>query len=109
MSRPGSVLPWSAFGLCCAIWGSTFLFISIGNQDLPPVWSGALRLGIAATILTVAAALTGGLPRGRALRAAAVYGLFGFGVNFPLLYWAEPSWPVASAWSGSPPPRSGGR
>jgi drug/metabolite transporter (DMT)-like permease len=91
MSEPGptGVLPWSAFAACSAIWGSTFLFISIGNQDLPPVWSAALRLGLAAVILTVAAALTRGLPRGGALRAAVLYGFFGFGVNFPLLYWAE--------------------
>ena len=85
----GGTLPWAAFALCCAIWGSTFLFISLGNQDLPPVWSAALRLGIAAAILMVAAVATRGLPRGRALRAAVLYGLFGFGVNFPLLYWAE--------------------
>ena len=88
MTRPAT-LPWTAFGLCCAIWGSTFLFISIGTDDLPAVWSAALRLGLAAVILTVLAPLTGGLPRGRAFRAAALYGLFGFGVNFPLLYWAE--------------------
>ncbi|MDQ4004842.1 MAG: EamA family transporter [Actinomycetota bacterium] len=92
MSQPqaeSGFLPWTAFGACCAIWGSTFLFISIGKDDLPPVWSGALRLGLAAVILTVVGALTQGLPRGAALRAAALYGFFGFGVNFPLLYWAE--------------------
>jgi drug/metabolite transporter (DMT)-like permease len=33
--------------------------------------------------------MTQGLPRGKALRAAVLYGFFGFGVNFPLLYWAE--------------------
>ena len=91
MSQPqeNGFLPWTAFGACCAIWGSTFLFISIGNDDLPPVWSASLRLGLAALILTAAAAATQGLPRGGALRAAALYGFFGFGVNFPLLYWAE--------------------
>jgi drug/metabolite transporter (DMT)-like permease len=91
VSQPqeSGLLPWTAFGACCAIWGSTFLFISIGNDDLAPVWSGALRLGLAAVILTLAAVATRGLPRGAALRAASLYGLFGFGVNFPLLYWAE--------------------
>ena len=89
MNAPREGLAWTAFFACSAIWGSTFLFISIGNQVLPPIWSAALRLGLAAVLLAAAALLAGGIPRGEALRAAALYGLFGFGVNFPLLYWGE--------------------
>ena len=85
----GGIAAWGAFAACSGIWGSTFLFISLGSETLPPVWSAALRLGAAAVILTVLALLTQGLPRGDALRAAALYGVFGFGFNFPLLYWAE--------------------
>ena len=86
-SRDG--IGWTAFALCSAIWGSTFLFISIGNEVLPPVWSAALRLGLAAILLAAVSPLMGGLPRGAALRAGVLYGVFAFGVNFPLLYWAE--------------------
>jgi drug/metabolite transporter (DMT)-like permease len=86
----GGALPFGAFAACSAIWGSTFLVISIGNDTVPPVWAASLRLAAAALILIAIAFLTGkGLPRGAAFRAAALYGLFGFGVNFPLLYRAE--------------------
>jgi drug/metabolite transporter (DMT)-like permease len=79
-----------AFAGCSLIWGSTFLFISIGNDTVAPVWAATLRLVVAAVVLN-ALALLGRqpLPRGRALRAAALFGFFQFGVNFPLLYWGE--------------------
>ncbi len=88
---PGSgPLPWAAFAGCSIIWSSTFLFISIGNESLPPVWAASLRLGLAALILSAIALASGqGLPRGAAARAASWYGLLQFGLNFPLLYWGE--------------------
>jgi len=83
-------LTWAAFLTASGIWGSTFLVISIGNDALAPVWAAALRLGLAAVLLGgLAVSVEGGLPRGAAFRAAGLYGFFGFGVNFPLLYWAE--------------------
>ena len=48
--RSGSA-PWLAFGVACAIWGSTFLFIRIGNDTTPPVWGAGVRLALAALIL----------------------------------------------------------
>jgi drug/metabolite transporter (DMT)-like permease len=84
------LLPWLAFAGCGAIWGSTFLVISLGNDALAPVWAAALRLALAAVLLTLVTRLRGqALPRGAALRAALGYGVAQFGVNFPLLYWAE--------------------
>jgi drug/metabolite transporter (DMT)-like permease len=81
---------WLAFTGCCAVWGSTFLFISIGNDVLPPVWAVTLRLGFAAPILALLTRLTGqSLPRGRALQAAVLYGLCQFAIDLPLLYWGE--------------------
>lgn len=83
-------LPWLAFGACGAIWGSTFLVISLGNDALPPIWAATLRLALAAVLLTIVTRLRGhALPRGAALRAALGYGVAQFGVNLPLLYWAE--------------------
>jgi drug/metabolite transporter (DMT)-like permease len=82
--------PWIAFAACGAIWGSTFLVISIGNDALAPVWAAGLRLALAALLLAGWSRLRGvPLPRGPALRAALGYGVFSFGVNFPLLYWGE--------------------
>lgn len=86
----GGPKAWLAFGTCGAIWGSTFLVISIGNDALAPVWAATLRLALAAVLL---AAWTWWrdirLPRGPALRAALGYGIGQFGVNLPLLYWGE--------------------
>jgi drug/metabolite transporter (DMT)-like permease len=82
--------PWLAFGACGAIWGSTFLVISIGNDALAPVWAATLRLTLASLLLAAWTRLRGqALPRGPALRAALGYGVAQFGVNLPLLYWGE--------------------
>lgn len=82
--------PWLAFAACGAIWGSTFLVISIGNDALPPVWAATLRLTLAALLLAGWTWARGrALPRGAALRAAVGYGVGQFGVNLPLLYWGE--------------------
>jgi len=82
--------PWLAFAGCGLIWGSTFLVISIGNDTLPPLWAAALRLALAALVLGgIAAALRHPFPRGEALRAAVLFGVFQFGINMPLLYWGE--------------------
>jgi drug/metabolite transporter (DMT)-like permease len=88
-SRPGTA-PWLAFGVSCAIWGSTFLFIRIGNDTTPPVWGAGLRLVLAATLLTgIAFARRVPWPRGAQLQAALAFGIIDFGVSLPLLYWGE--------------------
>ncbi len=75
---------------CAAIWGSTFLVISIGNDALAPLWAASLRLALAAALLTVITRLTRqSLPRGAALRTAAVYGALNLGIGMGLLYWGE--------------------
>lgn len=82
--------PWLAFAGCAAIWGSTFLVISIGNDALAPVWAGALRLALAAVLLAIWSLVARiPMPRGAALQAAVWFGLLNFGLNFPLLYWGE--------------------
>ncbi len=87
---PGAGKPWAAFAACAAIWGSTFLVISIGNDALAPVWAATLRLTLAAALLTLWTWARGrALPRGPALRAALGNGVAQFGVNLPLLYWGE--------------------
>ncbi len=91
---PRPALAWGAWGTCSLIWGSTFLFISLGNDALAPVWAASLRLALAAVLLTlIALLLRHPFPRGRALGTAMAYGFLQFGVNFPLLYWGEQTFP----------------
>lgn len=82
------------FVACALIWGSTFLAIRFGNEATPPVWAATIRLTIASVLLfAIAAALRQPLPRGRALRGAALWGLFNLGVNLSLLYIGETTVP----------------
>lgn len=42
----------AVYVFCCAIWGSTWLFIRIGVRDLPPLRFAAIRMGLACLLLT---------------------------------------------------------
>ncbi|HEY8657353.1 MAG TPA: EamA family transporter [Candidatus Limnocylindria bacterium] len=89
---------YAAFLGCCLVWGSTFLAIRLGNESIAPVWGAAIRLVLAAVLLTaIARVLRMPLPRGAALRGAALYGFFNFGVNFSLLYLGEQAVPSGIA------------
>jgi drug/metabolite transporter (DMT)-like permease len=86
----GGAAAWLGFAACSAIWGSTFLAISFGNDALAPVWAATLRLALASVLLAAWTRARGkALPRGPALRAALGYGVTQFGINLPLLYWGE--------------------
>ncbi len=89
-TSPATARTALAFATCTLIWGSTFLFIRIGNDTVPPMWAASLRLVVAAVVMVaLVIALGRALPRGPALKAAAWFGLFQFGFNLPLLYWGE--------------------
>lgn len=78
------------FIACAAIWGSTFLAIRLGNEATPPVWAATIRLALASVLLfAIAGVFRMPLPRGRALRGAALWGFFNLGVNLTLLYIGE--------------------
>lgn len=97
-ARRKAALPWLAFAFCCLVWGSTFLFIRIGNDSLPPVWGATLRLTIASVLLTaIALAVRAPWPRGAPLTAALWFGAVDFGVSLPLLYWGEQTVPSGLA------------
>jgi drug/metabolite transporter (DMT)-like permease len=77
--------------LLCVIWGSTWLFIKIGLEDLPPISFAGIRFVIASLIL-----LSIALVRGRRLpRSAHDWALLGgtgvlsFAFNYGLLFWGE--------------------
>ena len=82
------------FIACALIWGSTFLAIRFGNEATPPVWAATIRLTLASVLLfAIAGAFRMPLPRGKALRGAALWGFFNLGFNLTLLYSGEQSVP----------------
>ena len=86
MSAP--VIVWLILSL---IWGSTWLFIKLGLQDLPPFTFAGIRFVIAASILVLIIAFRGArLPQDRRdWGLIMVTGLMAFGVNYGLLFWGE--------------------
>jgi drug/metabolite transporter (DMT)-like permease len=86
MSAP--VIVWL---ILCLIWGSTWLFIKLGLQDLPPFTFAGVRFVVAAAILLVVIAVRR-VPLPRARRdwgLIALTGVMAFSVNYGLLFWGE--------------------
>lgn len=77
--------------ILCGIWGSTWLFIKIGLNDLPPLSFAAIRFVIAAAILWVIVLFRRlKVPRsGKELLLLAGTGVLGFTVNYGLIFWGE--------------------
>jgi drug/metabolite transporter (DMT)-like permease len=95
-ATPAALL--AAFIGCCLVWGSTFMVISVGDEQVPPFWAAAIRLALACVLLTAITRLSGQrLPRGAAARAAATFGFLNFGLGFCLLYWGEQTVPSGLA------------
>jgi len=77
--------------LLCVIWGSTWLFIKLGLENLPPITFAGIRFVIASIILFVLIRV-----RGIALPAArrdwgllALTGVLSFSLNYGLVFWGE--------------------
>lgn len=77
--------------LLCLIWGSTWLFIKLGLDDLPPFTFAGIRFVIASAILfAIIAARRLSLPRSRAdWTLLAATGILSFSLNYGLLFWGE--------------------
>jgi drug/metabolite transporter (DMT)-like permease len=86
MSKP--VIVWLLLSL---IWGSTWLFIKLGLEDLPPFTFAGVRFVIAAAILLVVIRVRRvPLPRERGdWLLIALTGVMAFTVNYGLLFWGE--------------------
>lgn len=77
--------------LLCVIWGSTWLFIKLGLQDLPPFTFAGIRFVIASLIL-YAIITTRRIRFPRARRdwtLLAVTGVLSFTLNYGLVFWGE--------------------
>jgi drug/metabolite transporter (DMT)-like permease len=82
------VIVWLVLAL---IWGSTWLFIKLGLEDLPPFTFAGIRFVIAAIILlAIIIVRRRPLPRaGRDWALIAGTGLLAFTINYGLLFWGE--------------------
>ena len=91
----------------CLLWSSTFAFIRLGLQDIPPFTFAWLRLAIAAAVL-VPIAIGGGHWRslsGREVASVCGTGVLLLGVNYGLVFWGAqfvPSGLVAILLAGTP-------
>jgi drug/metabolite transporter (DMT)-like permease len=79
------------FLILSAIWGSTWLFIKIGLEDLPPLTFAGTRFVIAAILLFgVVLARRVPLPRERSdWTLMAATGVLSFTLNYGLVFWGE--------------------
>ena len=86
-----SNLPIIVWLILSLIWGSTWLFIKLGLEDLPPFTFAGIRFVIAASILLVIVAIRKRpLPRDwRDWVLIAGTGIFSFAMNYGLLFWGE--------------------
>ena len=77
--------------LLCGIWGSTWLFIKLGLEDLPPLTFAGIRFVIACAIIYLIIRARGiQLPRERRdWLLLAVTGVLSFSLNYGLIFWAE--------------------
>src|SRR6476620_4135976 len=75
----------------CIVWSSTWLAVTIGLRDLPPISFVAIRFLIAIIVLVaVSMGRTYLLPRTRIdYVVLAITGILMFAVNYTLLFWAE--------------------
>src|SRR5678816_4404448 len=77
--------------ILCGIWGSTWLFIKLGLEDLPPITFAGIRFVIACAILfTLIRARGIRLPaNGRDWWLLASTGVLSFSLNYGLVFWGE--------------------
>jgi drug/metabolite transporter (DMT)-like permease len=88
MGRP---VIWGLVAVLCFIWGSTWLAIKLGLEDLPPLLAAGVRFVIAATILAgLAMVRRVPFPRSRDEHVLLLtVGLSSFGLSYGIVYWAE--------------------
>ena len=77
--------------LLCGIWGSTWLFIKLGLEDLPPITFAGIRFVISCAILFVLIrARNISLPgKSRDWLLLLITGVMSFTLNYGLVFWGE--------------------
>ena len=77
--------------ILCLIWGTTWVFIKIGLEDLPPITFAAARFILALIILTFIITYQK-IPLPATMRdwkLLAMTGILQFSVNYSLVFWSE--------------------
>lgn len=78
-----------AFVLTVLFAGNNAIAVRYSNVELPPFFGAAIRLAVASLILFILVmAFRLPVPRSRGLVGALLFGVFGAGLNFALLYYA---------------------
>lgn len=77
--------------ILCVIWGSTWLFIKLGLENLPPITFAGIRFVIACVILFLLIRARGiSLPTNRRdWGLLALTGVLSFSLNYGLVFWGE--------------------
>jgi drug/metabolite transporter (DMT)-like permease len=77
--------------ILCLIWGTTWIFIKIGLEDLPPIGFAALRFILAVLILAVIIKIQKiPLPRTSSQwKLIALTGVLQFSINYSMVFWSE--------------------
>ena len=77
--------------LLCGIWGSTWLFIKLGLEDLPPITFAGIRFVISCAIIFVLIRMRNiSLPgKSRDWLLLLVTGVMSFSLNYGLVFWGE--------------------
>jgi drug/metabolite transporter (DMT)-like permease len=79
-----------AFAIIYFVWGSTFFFIRVGVQQMPPLVMAALRFLVAGVVLVGWRAARGEhLPAPRQWASSFLLGFLIFVCDYGLLFWAE--------------------
>jgi drug/metabolite transporter (DMT)-like permease len=77
--------------MLCLIWGTTWLFIKVGLQDVPPLTFASIRFILAVIIIGAVIAIKRiPLPNSRSQwRLLAITGVLQFTINYSLVFWSE--------------------
>lgn len=77
--------------ILCLIWGTTWIFIKVGLEDLPPITFAAARFILALLILSVIIFFQKiPLPStAREWKLLALTGVLQFSINYSLVFWSE--------------------
>src|SRR2546423_8548204 len=88
--RPASWKILAAFAIIYLVWGSTYLAIRVGVQEMPPFLMAGLRFTAAGLALYTWMRIRGvRSPTWREWKAATVLGTLMFLIDYACLFWAE--------------------
>jgi drug/metabolite transporter (DMT)-like permease len=97
--KPSPLVVDGVIALLCLIWGSTWLVIRVGLEDLPPLHGVAMRFTLASAVFWVAGPRLARLEGGERppVWLVLVFGSLNFAASYGIVYWGETVIPSALA------------